>query len=606
MFRSLYFKIVMILVIMVFAVMGVVGVVLISSVSDFYRDEFSEQMAENFKEGTQLRDELTAALSDENYFTEQKSILASYGSMLGIDAYRNYYILDINGLMLEGSDASLGKSLIKTSNMIEAMKGGDSCVSTKVVEYSDAAFYLKSGERECIIYIKDSLNEVSRLQWSLISIIIQAIFIGLVIAILLAFFLAKAISSPIQNLTKGTQLVAEGDFSTTIEAHSNDEIGTLTENFNVMKNALKNTLDEVSGERAKLETVFSYLTDSVITFSEDGEILNINECGIRMFGEHYSESFNIYKMFDLLGVPFNGDKLELSGFGGKAESTDGGIVIHELVYNNRVFDVSFGVIKYLKDNELQEGFITIIHDITETYELDKSRREFVANVSHELRTPLTSIKGACETILEDDEMPEEIRRHFLSMVVTESDRMTRIVADLLVLSRLDNKRTRWRIEEFDCREAIRHLCEVMRVDAKARNHKLRFSASKYIPNIVGDREKIEQVIINIMSNAMKYTPDGGEINVLAKYSKNKPDIITVSVSDNGIGIPKEDVDHLFERFYRVEKSRTSETGGTGLGLAIAKEIIMAHGGDIKIESTYGKGTTMIIELPLVCELEGDE
>ncbi len=591
---------------MVFAVMGVVGIVLISSVSDFYRDEFSMQMAENLAPDTQLRSELTDALSDENYYIEQKNILASYGSMLGIDAYRNYYILDKNGTVLEGSDAELGKSLIKTTNMLNAMTGADSCKSTFVVEYSDAAFYLSDGERECIIYIKDSLDEVSRLQWVLISIVIQAIFLGLLIAILLAFFLAKAISSPIQNLTKGTQLVAEGDFSTTIEAHSDDEIGTLTENFNVMKNALKNTLDEVSGERKKLETVFSYLTDSVIAFSRDGKVININECGIRMFGDQYSDDFDIYRMFDLLGVPFNGDKLELSGFGGKAEATDGGIVIHELVYNNRVFDISFGTFKYLNEKELEEGFITIIHDITETYELDKSRREFVANVSHELRTPLTSIKGACETILEDDEMPEEIRRHFLSMVVTESDRMTRIVADLLVLSRLDNKRTRWRIEEFDLREAIRHLCEVMRVDAKTRNHKLRFSASKVIPAVIGDREKIEQVIINIMSNAMKYTPDGGEINVVAKYTKSRSDIVSISVTDNGIGIPKEDVEHLFERFYRVEKSRTSETGGTGLGLAIAKEIIIAHGGDIKIDSNYGVGTTVTIELPLKCELTSDE
>ena len=388
--------------------------------------------------------------------------------------------------------------------------------------------------------------------------------------------------------------------------HSRDEIGILTDNFNHMKTVLKNTLDEVSGERQKLETVLSYLTDPVITFSNDGLILHINESGIRLLGDEYNDSFNIYRFFELFDVPYEGDELDIENFRPPAVRTaDGGVLIRAIIYKDRVFDVSFGMIRYNDKSEIKRGFITVIHDITESYELDKARREFVANVSHELRTPLTSIKGACETILEDEDMPDNGRRHFLGMVVSESDRMTRIVTDLLVLSRLEYNRTKWRIESFDIKEAIRHLCELMRVDAKSHKHTLRFSASKYIPMITGDRERIEQVLINVLSNSIKYTPDGGEINVIASYQKSS-DHITIKVTDNGIGIPNEDTTHIFDRFYRVEKSRTSETGGTGLGLAIAREIVIAHGGDISIDSKYGSGTTVMIKLPLITKLTSSQ
>lgn len=596
----------MILVVMIFSVMCVVGAILIGSVVDFYKKDFAVQMRENLSPGTQLRDELTSAMTSDNFYDAQKKILASYGSSLGIDEYRDYYILDTEGVLLAGSNPELGSSLAKTTNMLLAMNGKDGYDITEGSDYCDAAIYLENNGYKCVIYIIDTQDEARELTWILFSIIIQSLFIGLLIAIILSFFLAKAISSPIQSLTRGTQLVAEGDFTHNIEMQSRDEIGILTDNFNHMKTVLKNTLDEVSGERQKLETVLSYLTDPVITFSNDGLILHINESGIRLLGDEYNDSFNIYRFFELFDVPYEGDELDIENFRPPAVRTaDGGVLIRAIIYKDRVFDVSFGMIRYNDKSEIKRGFITVIHDITESYELDKARREFVANVSHELRTPLTSIKGACETILEDEDMPDNVRRHFLGMVVSESDRMTRIVTDLLVLSRLEYNRTKWRIESFDIKEAIRHLCELMRVDAKSHKHTLRFSASKYIPMITGDRERIEQVLINVLSNSIKYTPDGGEINVIASYQKSS-DHITIKVTDNGIGIPNEDTTHIFDRFYRVEKSRTSETGGTGLGLAIAREIVIAHGGDISIDSKYGSGTTVMIKLPLITKLTSSQ
>ena len=200
-------------------------------------------------------------------------------------------------------------------------------------------------------------------------------------------------------------------------------------------------------------------------------------------------------------------------------------------------------------------------------------------------------------------MPEDMRDYFLGMASDECDRMTRIVTDLLTLSRLDNKRTRWNIEQFSIEDAVRHICDVLRVDAESHGHTLSIYANSVLPSITADKERIAQVVINIISNAIKYTPDGGKIDVfLDSYDR----YVTVSVRDTGVGIPEADIDHLFERFYRVEKSRTSETGGTGLGLAIAKEIIVAHGGNIKIKSKLGTGTLVYIVLPVETELKTEE
>ncbi|MBQ4607713.1 MAG: hypothetical protein IJB15_13470 [Clostridia bacterium] len=196
-----------------------------------------------------------------------------------------------------------------------------------------------------------------------------------------------------------------------------------------------------------------------------------------------------------------------------------------------------------------------------------------------------------------------MREYFLDMILSESDRMTRIVSDLLVLSRLDNKRTKWQVELFDMPSSVRRLCEVMRTDLEAHGHTISCTMEEDLPMVTGDRQRLEQVVINIISNAIKYTPEGGHIDV-ALFREG--DRLVTTVTDNGVGIPEEDIAHIFERFYRVEKSRTSDAGGTGLGLAIAKELVEAHGGQISIQSKLNEGTQVRIELPFVGKLKPAE
>lgn len=602
MYNSLYFKIILILVIFMVTVMCVIGTVLINNVNSFYMDEFTAQMEQCFADGAPLSEELTGALASEDFAGEQLKILNTYRGVLGIDDYRNFYILDRDGVFLEGSDSELGKTLQKTANLIAVMRGTPNNTQPLGADFADYAIRLSYNDTESIVYVRDSMEEMQQFTWILFSIILQALMFGLIFAIILAFFLSKAITSPIQNLTRGARLIAAGEFSHELDNHSNDEIGKLTDTFNYMKNALKNTLEEVSGEHRKLETVFTYLHDGVIAFTEDGKVMHINESIKELLGKEYDENFSFSRFIELFGVDYN-PYFNVEYVDRKRSENGDGYNVSDVMFDGKVLDVNFGDISYVADNTTRRGVLAVIHDETGRYELDKSRREFVANVSHEMRTPLTSIKGACETILSDPEMEPDMKDFFLHMAVDECDRMTRIVSDLLVLSRLDNKRTQWSIVGFDPEKVLTHISDVMRVDAEAHSHILTFTKNSELPEITADKERIEQVLINIISNAIKYTPDGGRIDITASADDKE---ITVNVKDTGIGIPEEDLPHLFERFYRVEKSRTSETGGTGLGLAIAKEIVEAHGGHISVSSKQGEGSTVTICLPLVTKLKTAE
>ncbi|MBQ4354750.1 MAG: HAMP domain-containing protein [Clostridia bacterium] len=609
MLKSLYFKIVLILLIFIVAVMCAVSAILMNGVTSFYINDFNEQMTECFDSGGLLMMDLGQASRSASPASEMKQVLSSYGSILGIDEYRNYYVLDLDGEMLAGSDIALGANLLLTPNLLSAISGSDSNLSSGGMDYADWAIRIPisaHADEDCIVYIKDSLEEMRQLNTVLFTIILQAMIIGIFIAVLLSFFLAKSISAPLQSLTYGTQLVASGEFTHEIEVNSADEIGVLAENFNYTRERLRVTIEEVNGEREKLDTVLSCMKDAVLAFTASGDVLHSNTAAYDLLDDAVEEGGHITLewCFEQLDIPLmlDGNTIRLTSPDAAVESTRDGFIFRDRIVGNGVYDVSFGIIRYMDAKRPASGCVLIIHDVTSRYELDESRREFVANVSHELKTPLAAIKLTTETVRSDPEMDEETREYFLDLVLSESDRMTRIVQDLLVLSRLDNNRTNWQIETFDIRQSVRHLCEVMRTDIESRHHKITLDLEEQLPDITADRQRIEQVILNIMSNAIKYTPDNGSITIRVAPNPSAT-AVQLQVTDNGVGIPKEDMAHLFERFYRVDKSRNLDTGGTGLGLAIARELLEAHGGKIAIDSTFGEGTDVRIEIPVECKLK---
>jgi len=610
MYNRLRFKIILILVVFIFSVMAVVGTILLNSVFIFYTDNFVAELDDCFN--SQMQERLVTALSGEDYVTEINDILIAFSGQLGINVNRDYYILDKNGdILTSSSDNTYVK---KTSNLLSAMNGKNASQQILGNEVMDYAVYLSTdlnenddtGDiRECIIYISDSREEMHQFAWRVFSIIMQALIVGLAIALILSFFLAKAITSPIQDITNGAAKLAEGDFSEKLPVHSQDEIGVLTETFNAMANELKHTLDEISGEREKLETIFAYLNDGVIAFDTSEQLLHINETAKDLIDVSSPETITLKQFLSLFEIKIPIDNLLSDG------STS--VTIREYEYKGKVLDLSIGKFKIELEDMPYGGIICVIHDVSEHFALEKSRREFIATVSHELRTPLTGIRGATETVLENPDMSDDMKNHFLTMVIRESDRMTRIVRDLLMLSRLDNKKMSWKVSRFSPKSLLDGCIEMLAIEAKQRDQALSVvEADTEIPFITADKERIEQVIINIVQNAMKYTPEGGNIETAIYYrffegiDGLKPgNYIQIKVKDNGIGIPEEDIPHLFERFYRVEKARSSETGGTGLGLSISNEIITAHGGIIKVDSRLDNGTTVYIYLPTSGEIQNN-
>lgn len=598
MYKNLQFKIVVIFVVFTIAVITSVGGIMLHRTVNFYDDEFMSQMRETFGEGSNLVIELREAFDSEDSYEMQNEILKAYSSSIGVDKHRNYYVLDINGNFKEGSDKNLGSELEITPNIVSAMNGEIGAVSGFWSEYIDYAVRVSGNGKSSIIYVKDTQEEVRSFTKMIFVMTIQAMLIALAGALLLSFFLARAITEPIRKLTVGAQKIADGEFSEKIDVKGNDEIGALSETFSNMKDVLKNTLDEISGERQKFETLFLYLKDAVVAFNKEGKLMHINKMAKRLFGflspesDDYMKDFNFSSMINVLQINYREVSVKYK--------ENKNYVVNDVMYDGKALDVTFAEFKYAEHGETMRGIMCLIHDVTGRYELDKSRREFVADVSHELRTPLTGIKGAVETVLENPTLDEDTKNNFLEMAIEECDRMTRLVGDLLVLSRLDNKKTSWKIETFDAERFIEHIYDVMSVSAKERAQTLTMKCESDIPDVTADKEKLQQVIINIVSNAIKYTPKGGNVAITAK---NSGEFFLISVSDNGIGIPKDDLPRIFERFYRVEKSRTSDAGGTGLGLAIAKEIIDAHGGDIKIDSEIGRGTHVDVFIPYKTKLE---
>lgn len=581
MFRSLHMKLVLIMLLLILSLMTVVGSFLINSVSGFYLERFYEQMKDTFSD-PELANDLRDAAAEADGKARLQEILEASAGPLGIDSTsRNYYILDgQTGQYLAGSDEAGGKNLDVTTNISTAMNGGDGYQSDVTAAYMDVAIPISGGEHSFIIYIKDTRETVQDLNSELFLIIVEALIFGLAISVLLSFLLAKTMITPIERLTDGAERVASGDFSHKIEVASRDEIGVLTNTFNNMARVLQKTLEEVENERNKLNTLFLHMTDGVAAFSSAGMIIHSNPAAQKMLGRSLGADTTYAELFGDI-APL-GDVLALQQPDVvKAERHVGGRNLAFLLAPFR--------------SETQGGILAVIHDVTEQKRTEELRREFVANVSHELRTPLTNIRSYAETLSEGEDIPPEIKKDFFGVILGETDRMTHIVQDLLTLSRFDSERVTLNRSRFSFARAVTDVYNAVLMDATRHGHALTLQMEEDMPEVCADRDRISQVIMNVVSNSIKYTPDGGTIRISAGSSGNE---VWLEVEDNGIGIPQEDRSRIFERFYRVDKARSRESGGTGLGLSIAKQIMLLHEGDIVLVDRDGPGLTVRVTLPI--------
>lgn len=416
--------------------------------------------------------------------------------------------------------------------------------------------------------------------------------IALLFTAILGVLLAQTITRPISDMRKQALAMTRGNFSRKVKVYEYDEIGQLALTFNNLTKKLQEAQATTEGEKRKLSSVISYMTDGVIATDRKGRIILINEPAEQMLSVS-RETVLSQPVVSVLGLDEN------YSFEDLLLEKESIILDYSTKSKPFILRANFSVIQ--KESGFVNGLIAVLYDITEQEKIDLERREFVANVSHELRTPLTTMRSYLEALAEGAWRDEEIAPNFLEITQGETERMIRLVNDLLQLSKMDSVDYRISREWVNFPIFFNRIIDRFEL-TKNQNVTFVREIEEDTLFVEIDEDKITQVLDNIISNAMKYSPEGGTITFRTKESEDK---ITISISDEGVGIPKDNLEKIFDRFYRVDKARTRKLGGTGLGLAIAKEMVNAHGGRIWAESVEGKGTTIFFTLPYDRSAEDD-
>ncbi|MGV3488718.1 MAG: ATP-binding protein, partial [Tuberibacillus sp.] len=436
-----------------------------------------------------------------------------------------------------------------------------------------------------LIYIEKSLSSVYNNLQQTNKMLASATLMALIVTALLGYYLARTFTKPLLKMRQQALAVSQGDFSQRVRHYDNDEIGQLADSFNSMTMRLEEANATTEAERRKLRSVLSYMTDGVIATDRFGHVILMNN--------RAEELLRIYRQ-NFLGEPIT--KLlrieEEYSMDDLFESEDSMILDFSSEEEKLLIRANFSIIK--KENGYPDGLIAVLHDVTEQEQIEEERRQFVANVSHELRTPLTTMKSYLEALADGAVDDKELAQKFLGVTQNETERMIRLVNDLLQLSKLDAKDSSFNIEVTNYVTFMEDIIDRFEMTKKQNIEFIRKLPKRPI-YIYMDPDKMTQVVDNIISNAIKYSPEGGAITI--KVVMKGRHIIT-GIKDQGVGIPKENLSKVFERFYRVDRARSRKLGGTGLGLAIAKEIVSAHGGEIWADSEWNKGTTIYFTLPM--------
>ena len=450
-------------------------------------------------------------------------------------------------------------------------------------------FYLQNIDLSTIIQNQEQLKQIEELflvqiaNIKVVTIIFIIVF-GL-ICILIGIFVAKVVVDPITKLINRVPKITAGEnvmLDYIEEGKKKSQTDELTSAFNIMTHELQENLKEVNRQKNQIETILLHMTDGVIAFDMEGNIMHINPAATDLL--QLTQNDNTFeKIFKKINIDINLEKtIYLENWTSSEQRAQ---------VDDKYLNVFFASFQDEKDRP--SGIVVVIQDITEHVRLDNMRKEFVADVSHELKTPITSIMGYADTLLEG-EYDKETKDKFLNVIASEARRMAKLVTDLLILSRYDSNKVKKEASEFDLGELVKKCQEKLQLEIDKKGHQVECFVTANVPPVKADKDGIERVVLNIMTNSIKYTPDGGNIKIYVGFVYNDA---YIKVIDNGIGIPEEDLNRIFDRFYRVDKARTREMGGTGLGLSIAKEILDQNKGSIDIKSEKGKGTEVVIRIP---------
>lgn len=447
-----------------------------------------------------------------------------------------------------------------------------------------------------ILMIQANMEQIYLQNNSIIELFMQSAILAIGVALMVSFVLSQGLTRPIENMRQQAMRISEGVYNYPATVYGQDELGELAITINELADKVKETQESIESERQRLDGILRHMTDGVIGTDQRGRVLLVNDRALQLLNIRQEEAVgkSIIRLLDI------GEQTSISQL--LQQDRDVTMTRRDGLIDT-ILKGEFSIIR--RDTGFVTGLVCVLTDVTEQEKTEQERRDFVSNVSHELRTPLTSIKSYTEALQDGAWQDEAIAPQFLDVIQSETNRMIRMVANLLDLSKMDGGQISLETDFVDLKRILNHIIDRLefKVDIEEANYRFvrDFTSRDVFVDI--DQDRMTQVFDNLLNNAVKYSPDGGTITVKMQDTHHS---VIVSVTDQGIGIGKADTEHLFERFYRVDKARSREQGGSGLGLAISKEVVELHGGQIWVDSIPGKGSTFSVELPFTIFEELEE
>ncbi|EAD1312382.1 cell wall metabolism sensor histidine kinase WalK [Listeria monocytogenes] len=594
-FQSVQFKLVIMYLLLIIVAMQVIGVYFVRELEGQLEKNFQdsitnsitlldynarEEIIKNSDNSVKLQNDIRELLVDYSRASSnliEVRIVDDKGKILGTSNLNN------QGIVGQKSNDPLVKRTLSLGTTSEDKIYKDESNKNNRV-WVNVSSIKNKGQVIGAIYLVADIESVYKQVDDITNIFITGTLIAMIITAVLGILLSRTITKPIVEMKRQAYAMARGNYSRKVKVYGVDEIGELADSFNTLTKRVQEAQAMTEGERRKLSSVLAYMTDGVIATDRRGKVILINTPAEKMLRVKH-ESANGRSIIDVLDI---GDTYQFEDL----MEVDGSLTMDRSTLDKPyVLRANFSVIQ--RETGFNNGVIAVLHDITDQEKVDQERRDFVSNVSHELRTPLTSMHSYLEALSDGAWEDKEIAPRFLEVTQNETERMIRLVNDLLKLSRMDGGREQLEKSFVNFTDFFNHI-----IDRFEMMKKETIMFKRHIPRepviIEIDEDKVMQVLDNIISNANKYSPDGGRISF---YLKKFEDEIEVSIADEGLGVPDEDLANVFDRFFRVDKARSREMGGTGLGLAIAREVIEAHGGRIWAERNKNKGTIIKFTLP---------
>lgn len=594
-FQSIHFKIVIVFVFLLIVVLEIIGAYFVGQLEtkmvNVFKDDISERV--NFL-GTNLQPILKNP--DSKMYHEDINRLVSDFSRRNISKTEiidvDHYIVGTNsnpntiGRISKDNDVKQALVIGKQSERPYPDENNDRVWKVVMPIISDDNKILG------VISVESNIESVYKQISSITEIFFKASMIAAGVTVVLALFISRAITKPISEMKKQATQMAEGDYSGQVKIYGQDELGQLSLAINDLSTKVEEAQESTEAERRRLDSVLEHMTDGVIATDRRGKVVIINETALELLNLTQDKAVG-YSILEILKIQEHFTLRHL------LETQEELILDFSTEDNEVTLRGEFSLIQ--RETGFISGLVCVLHDITEQEKIERERRDFVSNVSHELRTPLTSMRSYLEALNDGAWKDPDIAPRFLAVTQEETDRMIRMITDLLNLSRMDAGKDTFELEYVNINELFSHVLNrfdmmLQSADKPVKPFVIKRDFTKRDLWVEVDADKMIQVLDNIMNNAIKYSPSGGTITCRLMETHNN---IVISIADEGLGVPKKDIPHVFDRFFRVDKARARSMGGTGLGLAISKEVVQKHGGKIWLESIENKGSTFFISLPYV-------